>query len=84
MHVLECLEQDNPKRNIANLENKSYIYIYIYSHRYQNMNRIINRFLIFVFFHIVYRKIYKHLIKFIKNYRYTYINGIFIINFEYI
>ena len=29
-------------------------------------------------------KIYKHLINFIKNYRYTYINGIFIINFEYI
>ena len=25
---------------------------------------------------------HKHLIKFIKNYKYTYIKGIFIINFE--
>ena len=38
----------------------------------------------FFIFRIVYGKIYKYLIKFIKNYRYTYINGIFIINFEYI
>ena len=36
------------------------------------------------FFCIVYHKIRKHLIKSIKNYRYTYIKGIFIINFEYI
>ena len=39
---------------------------------------------IFNFFHIVYSKIHKHLIKFIKNYKYTYIKGIFIINLEYI
>ena len=32
----------------------------------------------------MYHKIHKHLIKFIKNYKYTYIKGIFIINFEYI
>ena len=56
-------------------------------HHSQNVNRIINRFLIFsyrVSYRIVYRKIHKHLIKFIKNYKYTYIKGIFIINFEYI
>ena len=35
-------------------------------------------------YRIVYRKIHKYLIKFIKNYKYTYIKGIFIINFEYI
>ena len=51
-------------------------------HSCQNVNHIVNRF--FIIFCIVYRKIYKHFIKFIKNYRYTYINGIFIINFEYI
>ena len=33
---------------------------------------------------IVYHKIHKYLIKFIKNYRYTYIKDVFIINFEYI
>ena len=51
------------------------------------MNRIMNRFLIFsycVSYRIMYHKIHKNLIKSIKNYRYTYINGIFIINFEYI
>ena len=32
----------------------------------------------------MYRKIHKHLIKSIKNHKYTYIKGIFIINFEYI
>jgi hypothetical protein len=35
-------------------------------------------------YHIVYCKIYKHFIKFIKNYRYTYVNGILIINLEHI
>ena len=29
-------------------------------------------------------KIYKYLIKIIKNYKYTYKNGIFIINFKYV
>ena len=51
------------------------------------MNRIVNRFFIFLYrvsYRIVYRKIYKNLIKFIKNDKYTYIKGIFIINFEYI
>ena len=46
-----------------------------------------NRFLIFPYrglYRIVHLKIHKHLIKFIKKYRYTYIKGIFIINFEYI
>ena len=32
----------------------------------------------------MYRKIHKHLIKFMKKYKYTYLKGIFIINFEYI
>ena len=57
------------------------------THSCQNMNRIANQFLIFLYhvsYRIVYRKIHKHLIKFIKNYKYTYIKGIFIINFEYI
>ena len=36
----------------------------------------------FWFFRIVYHKIHKHLIKFIKDYKYTYMK--FIINFEYI
>ena len=56
-------------------------------HSCQNVNRIVNQFLIFLYrisYRIVYRKIHKHLIKFIKNYKYTYIKGIFIINFEYI
>ena len=60
-------------------------------HSYQNVNCIVNQFLIFkyrvsyhIIYRIVYRKIHKHLIKFIKNYKYTYIKGIFIINFEYI
>ena len=53
------------------------------------MNHIVNRFLIFLYrvlYHIMYHKIHKHLIKFIKNYKYIciYIWGIFIINFEYI
>ena len=46
-----------------------------------------NRFLFFpysVSYRIVYRKIHKHLLKLIKNYRYTYIKCIFVINFEYI
>ena len=46
-----------------------------------------NRFLIFLYrvsYCVVYRKMHKHLIKFIKNYKYTYIKGILIINFEYI
>ena len=58
-----------------------------YKHGCQNVNCIVNRFLIFsyrVSYRIVYRKIHKHLIKFIKIYKYTYINGIFIINFKYI
>ena len=57
------------------------------THSCQNVNRIVNRFLIFwyrVSYRIVYRKVYKHLIKFYKNYKYTYIKCIFIINFEYI
>ena len=57
------------------------------THSCQNVNRIVNRFLIFLYrvsYRIVYRKIHKHLIKFIKNYKYTYIKGIFIINFKYI
>ena len=33
---------------------------------------------------IVYCKKHENLVKFIKNYKYTYIKGIFIINFEYI
>ena len=56
-------------------------------HSCQNVNRIVNRFLIFlhrISYRIVHHKIHKHLIKFIKNYKYTYIKGIFIINFEYI
>ena len=64
-----------------------FVNIYTYDHSCQNVNRIVKRFLIFLYrvsYRIVYRKIYKHLIKFIKNYRYTYIKGIFIINFEYI
>ena len=57
------------------------------SHSCQNMNRIVNRFLIFLYcvsYCIMYCKIHKHLIKFIKKYKYTYIKRIFIINFEYI
>ena len=57
------------------------------THSYQNVNLIVNRFLIFSYrisYYIVYHKIHKHLIKFIKNYKYTYIKDIFIINFEYI
>ena len=54
----------------------------------QNVNHIMNRFFIFflyrISYHIVYCKIHKHLIKFIKNYRYTYIKGISIINFKYV
>ena len=60
------------------------MYVCMY-HSCQNVNRIMNRFLIFsyhVSYHIVYRKIHNYLIKFIKNYKYTYIKGIFIINFE--
>ena len=56
-------------------------------HSCQNVNRIVNQFLIFLYhisYCIVYRKIHNHLIKFIKNYRYTYIKDVFIINFEYI
>ena len=53
----------------------------IMEHSCQNVNRTVNRFFIFC---IMYHKIHKHLIKFIKNYRYTYIKGIFIISFEYI
>ena len=53
----------------------------INTHSCQNVNHIVNRFLIF---NIMYRKIHKHLIKFLKNYRYAYINGTFIINFKYI
>ena len=60
-------------------------------HSYQNVNCIVNQILIFsyrvsyhIMYRIVYRKIHKHLIKFIKNYKYTYTKGIFIINFEYI
>ena len=47
----------------------------------------VNRFLIFLYcisYRIVYRKIHKYLIKFIKIYRYTYVNSIFIINFKHI
>ena len=50
------------------------------------MNHIVNRLFIFSYcisYRIVYRKTHKHLIKFIKNHRYAYIEGIFIINFEY-
>ena len=57
------------------------------THSCQTVNFIVNRFFIFSYHelcHIVYRKIHKHLIKFIKIYSYTYINGIFIINFKYI
>ena len=59
----------------------------IYIHSCQKVNLIVNWFLIFLYHvlnHIVYCKIHKHLINFIKNYKYTYIKGIFIINFEYI
>ena len=58
-----------------------------FTHSCQNVNCIVNQFLIFpyrVLYCIVNRKIYKHLIKFIKNYKYTYINSIFIIIFKYI
>ena len=54
-------------------------------HSCQNVNHIVNEFLIFLYrilYRIVYHKIHEHLIKFIKNYKYTYIKGIFIINFE--
>ena len=56
-------------------------------HSCQNVNHIVNQFLMFLYhvsYCIVYCKIHKHLIKFIKNYRYTYIKDMFIINFEYI
>ena len=56
-------------------------------HSCQNVNCIVNQFLIFLYrtsYCIVYHKIHKYLIKFIKNYRYTYIKDVFIINFEYI
>ena len=36
-----------------------------FNHSCQNVNRIVNRFLIFSY-RIVYRKIHKHLLKFIK------------------
>ena len=46
------------------------------SHSCQIVNRIGNRFFIFMYrvsYRIVYRKIHKHDIKFIKHYTYTYI-----------
>ena len=67
-----------------------YIYIYIYRHTHTHtyIHIVVKTWIVlwidFWFFLIVYRKIHKHLIKFIKNYRYAYIKGIFIINFEYI
>ena len=33
---------------------------------------------------IMYNKIHKHYIKFMKNYKFTYLNGIFIIKLEHI
>ena len=45
-------------------------------HSCQIVNRIVNRFFIFMYhvsYRIVYRKIHKHYIKFIKHYTYTYI-----------
>ena len=57
-------------------------------HSCQNVNRIVNQFFIFMYYvsyHIVYCKIHKCLINFLKkNYRYTYTKGILITNFEYI
>ena len=52
-----------------------------YNHSCQNVKRIMNRFLIFFFF--LYFVSYHTPNKIIKNYRYTNIKCIFIINSEY-
>ena len=87
MHVLLEVSATNTKQSLIQNITQTHTDISTQNHSCQNMNCIANQFLIFSYrisYHIVYRKIHKHLIKFIKNYKYTYINGIFIINFEYI
>ena len=58
---------------------------YILASKYSCQN--VNWFFIFLYrvsYCIVYLKMYKHLIKLKKNYKYTYIKYIFIINSKYI
>ena len=56
---------------VTPLEPKAYVCMYVcmHAHSCQNMNHNMNRFFIFLYrvsYHIMYPKLHKHLIKFIK------------------